>query len=377
MHLIPTFSVSRCLVVLALTLSSVGACTRPQPETDTTQEKVEPVLIGPENTARVRKESISTGPRLSGSLEPREQARVRAEIAGSVTAVEVDLGKAVKKGQLLARIEDETLRNAYNSARSALRSAELELLNASRQAERTEALVAGGALSVRDMEIAQSARTAAQARVAQARAQLAQAKEQLAAATVTSPIDGVISERSINQGDVVAPGSPLFTVIEPSSMRLQAAVPSEALPILQIGTPVVFEVRGYPNQTFTGKIEQIAPSADPVTRQITTLVSIPNPGGKLIAGLFAEGRIGAEIRETLVVPMTAINNIDQNPHIIRVRDGRTETVPVTIGLRDPQTERVEIQGPIQDGDVILTGAAKSMAPGTPIALTGTPSKARQ
>jgi RND family efflux transporter MFP subunit len=358
------------LLLLALATAPQAACQRQQPQEAASPETA-PVLIGPENIVIVRKDSISSGPRLSGSLEPRRQARVLAEISGSVTSVQTEIGNLVKKGQVLARIEDAALRNAYQSAKSALTSAELEYQNARRQAERTEKLVEGGALATRDLEMAQSNRSAAQARAAQARAQLAQARQQLDAATVTSPMNGSISEKSVNQGDVVTVGAPLFTVIDPSSMRLEASVSSDAIPVLQLGTPVMFQVRGYPNQSFTGKIAQVAPAADPATRQITTLVDIPNPGGKLIAGLFAEGRIGAETRETLVVPISAINSPEENPYVIVIRNGRAERVAIKLGLRDPQTERVEIQGPIQEDEVLLSGTTRSLAPGTRVKLTGT------
>lgn len=334
-----------------------------------------PMLIGAENAAVVKREAIQAGPQIAGSLEAREQARVRAELGGSVLSVSVDLGQAVKKRQVLARIEDVAVRNAFRSARSAVTSAQLEYENARRQSERTQKLVEGGALAPRDLEVAQSARSAAEARVAQARAQLAQVQQQLDAATVKSPIAGVVSERAVNEGDVVAPGAPLFTVIDPSSMRLEATVPSDSLSALKVGTPVDFQVRGYPNQTFRGEIEHIAPAADPVTRQITVLVSIPNPGGKLVAGLFAEGRVAAQTRQTLVAPTAAIDRRGSKPAVTVVREGKAQKIEVGLGLRDPQTERVEVQGEVREGDVLLMGVAMEVAPGTPVQLSRPPADA--
>lgn len=333
------------------------------------QEK-EPVIVGQENVVRVRREIIQTGPRLSGVLEPRDQARVRAETGGSVTWEEVELGIRVKQGQVLVRIEDAALRNSLASAKSALRSARVEHENAGLQLARTRRLVSAGALSTYDLEVAQTAHTAAEARVAQARAQLTQMREQLAYTAVAAPMTGVISENNVNEGDVVAPGTPLFTVIDPSSMRLAASVRSEDLPTLRVGTRVDFGIRGFPGQTFTGFIEQVAPAVDPNTRQITTLVGLPNPGGKLLAGLFAEGRIGARAKEALVVPLTAVDQTETAPAVLRVEDGKVARVAVTLGLRDPQTERVEIQGPVNEGDLLLTGAAMELAPGTPVKITG-------
>lgn len=329
-----------------------------------------PVVVGPENFVVAKKGTLQTGPRIAGSLEPKLQARVRSEVSGSVLQVNVDLGQQVKPGQVLARIEDRAIRNAFESAQATVQSAQEELKVSQRQVERTQALVGGGALAERDLETALSARTAAQARLAQARAQLAQAQKQLDAATVRSPMAGVVSERAINSGDVVAPGAALFTIIDPSSMRLTASVPSEAISALQLGKPVQFRVRGYPDQSFAGEIEHIAPAADPMTRQITVLVSIPNRGGKLIAGLFADGRIATESRQGISVPLTALDTRGGTPRVVRVKDGRAEQVEVKVGLRDDQAERVELISGVNPGDVLLVGAARDLAPGTPVTLSG-------
>jgi multidrug efflux pump subunit AcrA (membrane-fusion protein) len=132
--------------------------------------------------------------------------------------------------------------------------------------------------------------------------------------------------------------------------------------------PVQFMVRGYNGQTFTGTIERISPVADPVTRQVSVFAAIPNASGRLIAGLYAEGRIQTEITRALVLPAAAIDVTGGAPTVTRVRDGRTERVEVSLGLRDGSTERVEIASGLDDGDVVLTGAARSLTPGTPVTV---------
>lgn len=328
-----------------------------------------PTVLGAENVATVRRERIAAGPRLSGSLEARHQAKIRAELAGSVLDVLVELGQPVKRGQVMARLEDRAVRDSYASAQSMVQSVTQEAELSQRQLERTRRLVEAGALSARDLEVAQSAAVAAQARLADARARLAMAQNQLDAATVRSPLEGVVSERAVHAGDIVSPGSPLLSVIDPSSMRLQASVPSEELGMLEVGQPVQFAVRGYPGQAFEGKIEQIAPAADPATRQITVLVSIPNPGGKLISGLFADGRVASQSREALVAPLSAVEVVGDRARVLRVKDGLLEDLPVQIGLRDDRTERVEITSGLQEGDVLVSGAARTLAPGTRVQVT--------
>ena len=107
---------------------------------------------------------------------------------------------------------------------------------------------------------------------------------------------GVVSKRAVNAGDVATMGTELYTIIDPSSMRLEAAVPSEQIGAVRVGAPVSFEVRGYPDQTFEGRVERISPAADAATRQVPIFVQIPNASGRLVAGLFAEGRVTREER---------------------------------------------------------------------------------
>jgi RND family efflux transporter MFP subunit len=153
-------------------------------------------------------------------------------------------------------------------------------------------------------------------------------------------------------------------------MLLEASLPSEALAALKIGTPVEFEVRGYPGQVFDGHIERIAPAADPVTRQVTIFVDVPNTRGQLVAGLFAEGRVTTERRQAVVVPATAVDTSGQTPWVLRLRDGKAERVTVGIGVRDDRPERIEIVSGLAVGDVLLTGAARAVTPGTPVTLSG-------
>ena len=327
------------------------------------------VQVGRENVAPVSLQDISTGPLISGTLMAERDATVRAEASGSVLQVTVSEGQAVRRGALLARIEDQALGDAYKSAQSAVKSAEQALGVAEREAQRTDTLVRGGALAERELDTSRNAVTAAQAQLEDARSRLAGAAKQLGNLTVRSPMDGVVAGRAVNEGDVVSPGTELYRIIDPRSMRLEASVPSEYLATIKVGLPVRFEVRGYPGQSFDGRIERIGPAADPVTRQVSIFVTIPNTGGRLVAGLFAEGRVAQESRRTLVVPLTAVNTDDPRaPWVLRAAGGKAERVPVVLGLRDEQTERVEITAGVKDGDRLLVGSARAITPGTPLKL---------
>jgi RND family efflux transporter MFP subunit len=378
--------VTRALAVLGvglmLTLASAacrGESTAEGKEKDKPAANATPptVDVGRENLITVKREQISTGPLISGTLAPEREATVRAEVGGSVLQVTTEEGKPVHQGQVLAKIEDQTWRDAYASAQSAVKSAENSLAVARREATRTENLVKAGALPERDLETVHNQVSAAEAQLASEQAQLASARKSLDNASIRAPMAGIVSKRPVNGGDVVSPGTELFRIIDPSSMKLQASVPSEALADIRIGLAVQFRVRGY-DQAFEGHIERISPTADPVTRQVSIFVTIPNKSGRLVAGLFAEGRVTRAAREGLVVPVTAVNFNANPPWVMRVKDGKAEKVTVKIGLRDEQTERVELVGGVQDGDQLLVGAAQGMTPGTPVRVKdGQPAQQNQ
>lgn len=353
------------VLVIALTGFAAG-CKKQAQQAPAIQEEL-PIKLAAEDIVVVKRDLLHTGPRISGTLEASQRSVVRAEAAGAVVAIGPELGQSVKKGDLLARIEAKALGDVTSSARSGVSAAEAARDLARREVERTEALVKGGAIAQRELDRVQSQLKQAEAAVNQARAQLASSQSQLGDATVRSPIAGVVARRSVGLGDVVAPGAALYEVIDPSTMRLDASVASDDLSALAPGKAVDFSVRGYPGQQFAGVIQRVAPAADPVTRQIQVLVEIPNPGGKLVAGLYAEGRVSVEKREGLVAPLSAIDTSGDQPSVLRVKDGVVERAVVAIGVRDERAEIVEITNGLIPGDtLLLMRATKNLSPGSKV-----------
>ena len=324
-----------------------------------------PVQVGRENIVTVTRGTVVLGPMISGELRAGREATVRAELGGSMLTTVVEEGQAVRRGALLGRIEARSLGDARQSAVSAVRSADSQLEVARRELERTEQLVAAGALAQRDADVARGNMAAAEAALADARSRLASAETTLADAVIRSPLNGIVATRAVSAGDVVAPGTELFTIIDPSSMRLEAAVPARDLRALRPGASVQFTVRGY-DEPFEGRIERIAPQADTATGQVPIFVAIMNDSGRLIAGLFAEGRVATESADGLVVPMNAVNTTGGTPWVLRVTNGVAEKVPVTLGLSDPHTETLQIVSGVSQGDLLLRGAAQGITPGSPV-----------
>jgi RND family efflux transporter MFP subunit len=324
-----------------------------------------PAVIGPENLAVALDTVLTAGPLLSGTLEPELAATVRAEVGGAVTEVLADDGQAVKRGQVLVRIDDTAVRDAYLSARAALRSAEATSQVARRNAERAERLLAGGAVAERDVEDAQTSATTAEGQLADARARLANAEKQLSKTVLRAPFAGVVANVTVSEGDIVQSGGSLLSVIVPTSLRLEASVPVEQIAAVKPGTDVTFTVSGFAQRRFGGRIEQVSPAVDPTTRQVRVIASIENKERALVAGLFADGRVATERRQAVVVPRAAIDSRGIRPLVVRLKSGRVERVEVETGLEDRVNERVEVRRGVAAGDTVLMGGAAGLPPGTP------------
>jgi RND family efflux transporter MFP subunit len=269
---------------------------------------------------------------------------------------------------LLARLDDRVVRDAYLSTRSAVRTAESALQNAQRNAERESRLAQAGAVPDRDLETAQLNLSNAESALADARARLASAQKQVANTAVRSPIDGVVSERQVAEGDVVQIGAALFTIVDLRTLRLEATVPADEIGRLKLGTSVEFGVSGF-DQRFTGKIERINPSVDPATGQVRIYVAIPNTEESLKSGLFAEGRVATDSRRAVAVPASAVDRRGTAPVIHRIKDGKVQVVQVQLGVQDEVDELVEVQSGVAQGDTVLLGSAQAVTEGTPVRIT--------
>ena len=364
--------IQRKTAALLLAMSAafaVGACSKGDDASAAERAKAEAMVVGPENITVATNGSIMTGPAISGTLEAEREAVLRAQVPGSVLQTYADQGQAVNAGAVLARIDASGIQDAYTSARAGLISARNAADVAAKDLARNQKLLAAGAIAERDIDQSRRASIAAQAALEDANSRLASAEKSYRSTTVTSPFSGVVSERPVSPGDVVQPGTALFTVVDPSSMRLEASVPAEQLAAIRIGVPVNFTVSGYPGRQFVGRITRINPTADPTTRQVRIYVSIPNAGRALVGGLFANGRMSSATKMGLVVPASAVDVRGSSPSVMRVRQGKVEKVQVQIGLSDKSSETIEILSGLQAGDTLLLGAAQGITPGTTVRVS--------
>jgi RND family efflux transporter MFP subunit len=308
----------RYLTHTAVFAIAVAAAACGKKEADAADAAPTTVNVGPENVVVVSSQTLASGPAISGTLDPEREATLRAQVAGPVLSVAVDQGSHVNTGTVLARIDDRTVRDAFLSSRSGFNTAQSSANMAAKELSRAERLAAAGAIADRDLETARWNSTAAQGQLADAQARLTLAQKQLDDAQVRAPFGGVVSIRQVSAGDIVQQGAVLFTVVDPSSMRLEASVPAAQLTTIKLGANVTFTVNGYPDRAFVGRIKRVNPTADAATGQVKIVVSIPNAKSDLVGGLFAKGRVASATHEGLVAPANAVDLRGLKPTVLRL-----------------------------------------------------------
>ncbi|MCA0374144.1 MAG: efflux RND transporter periplasmic adaptor subunit [Gemmatimonadetes bacterium] len=351
---------------LLLSLVALAACGKKSEEAAPAAPPVQ--SIGPDNIAVARLDTLRSGPAISGTLVADREARLRAELSASVLQVMVDAGQRVSAGMTLGRLDDAAVRDLALSAKSGVATAKLAADQAAREFKRAQTLLAAGAIAERDAEGAERAHLAAQAQLADAEARLASADKAQRSTIIKAPFDGIIAEKSVSPGDVVSPGTPLFTVIDPRSLRVEASVPATALGDVKVGAPVTFTVNGA-SRELVGRITRVNPMVNAQTRQVGILASVPNTGGSLVAGLFVEGRIASQARSGVLVPEQAVDQTGIVPFVMRLRGGKVEKAEVQVGLRDEKGELLEITTGLAGGDTVLLGAARGISVGSSVSVS--------
>ena len=310
----------------------------------------------------------------NGNVVAWQEAVIGAEIANyRITEVAVDVGATVRKGQVLARIADDTVTSEANEARAAVAELEASAAEARGNAERADELRAKGFYSAQLQTQYRTAEHTTSARLAAARARLQAAEIKLAKTRVLAPDDGVISARNATVGSLTQPGQELFRLIRGGRLEWRAEVPSADLARVTPGAKA--SLTGPGGETVSGTVRSVAPSVDPQTRNGLVFVDIPASTAAVRAGMFARGEFELGRAPALTLPQAAVIARDGFFYVFRLDgDGEQrrvaqakvgvgrrlgERVEISAGL-DPQAEVVASGGGfLADGDLVRVVAGNA------------------
>jgi RND family efflux transporter MFP subunit len=325
--------------------------------------------MSPEDTITVDSNALASGPVITGSIQPERRADLRAEVGAIVLQVLKENGEPVRKGDVLLRLDETSIRDSVNSADEATRAAEQTLAQAQRMYERQKTLLASGMVSTQAQEDAEIRRNNAQSDLAAARSRSVSARQQLTRTVVRAPFDGIVSERKVSNGDTAQVGKELIKVIDPASMRFEGLVSADKIGVVKVGQPVLFRVNGYPGQNFSGKVKRVDPAANAVTRQVEVLVEFSEPAQPRVAGLYAEGRVESQTSSSLMIPPSALVQAGDANYVWRVKGGQLAKVPLTIGTRDERSGRWQVLTGLTTGDMVVRVPASGFKDGQKVELS--------
>jgi membrane fusion protein (multidrug efflux system) len=319
-----------------------------------------------------------------GNLIGQQTVDIVPRTGGRLVSVNVQLGDAVRRGQLLAKLEDfeivEQVKQAEASlevARATIRQREADLKVAELNFDRSKNLFQRQLLAKQALDDAESRYLAAEAQIDLSKAQAQQTAARLEELQINlgntriiSPVDGFVGKRNVDPGAWVSQNAPIVSVVEISSLRLVANVVEKDLRLVNTGDSATVEVDAFPGDLFKGRIARVSPVLDPATRTATMEVEIPNRDNRLKPGMYARVLLSIEQRKgTTLVPKIAVVDFEGKRGVwIPGDDNKVQFREAKLGLEDP--ERVEIVEGLKPGDRIVTEGAGSLRAGDTIVLPG-------
>lgn len=350
-------------VVVAVSLAGVTGCNKGAASGTNNPEAAgkaapaaasAPLLLSSEDLVTLQNSALSSGPVITGSVQPERRADLRAEVSAVVLTVNKENGDPVKRGDLLVRLDPTAIRDSAASAEASMRAAEQAYEQAERQYQRMVTLRKDGIVSTQQLEDVEIRRNTAQSDREAARTRVVTARQQLERTEVRAPFDGIVSDRKVSAGDTAQIGKELLKVIDPHSLRFEGLVSADSIGEVRSGQNVSFRIHGFADREFTGTIARVNPSANAMTRQVEVLVTFSDAKQQPnVAGLYAEGRIETSRTSALTIPSTALVREGDNAFAWRVSKGALEKVALNVGERDPRTGEFVLKSGLNEGDRLI------------------------
>ena len=383
--LLPVFAVSLTLMLGACSQSDKSEKTDKAEKTEKTEKsgkqakgdkpaEVTVLKVTPVDLITMQSATLNSGPVITGSIQPERKADIRSEVSSVVLQVLKENGDVVKRGDVLVKLDETSIRENLNSAEDNTRSAMQALDQADRSLQRLKTLRGAGMTSAQALDDAEVKRNSAESELSASKARAASARQQLQRTFVRAPFDGVVSDKKVSAGDTAAIGKELLKVIDPTSMRFEGRVSADKIGLLKVGQAVHFRVNGYSEQEFNGKVKRIDPSANDVTRQVEVLVSFNDANQPRVSGLFAEGNIDSVADSSLLIPETSVVKAGDKAYAWQVKDKILRRVELELGVRDVRTGNYPVRKGLQAADVIMRHPGSNFKDGQTVEMITPPTE---
>jgi len=305
-----------------------------------------------------------------GSFLPAEEVTIGAEVAGTIKKLHVDEGTHVKEAQQLLQINDIKVRLDVAENQAMLHEAIAKRSNAELTFTRISKLFSDGVIGQNDFDDAQTQVALSRAVVEEMRARLNHSKQSLQDTRVIAPLAGVISSRFVSVGEYVKVGAELFKIVDSNPLKLVFSIPEKYTGDIKKGQKVSITTQAYPGKLFEGTVYFISPVVDHDTRTIEVKAWVENNDYRLKPGFFVDVAVSLGLRDSLVLPESAVVVREGRVLVMTVKDGIVAYKKIVPGMRFD--EKVEILEGISAGDVVITSGRSEIEEGTKVNITASP-----
>jgi membrane fusion protein (multidrug efflux system) len=305
-----------------------------------------------------------------GTVRGQSEVELKFEVNGVVKELHFREGDIVTEGQELAILEDRDARLRLEYAESKQRTAEAQLALAQKRLSVNEQLYRLGAIIKPKMEESQIEVEQAVGQVATAQKEADLARSEMAKTVLKAPIDGVMGTREMDIGEYVTPQATVATLMDVNSVFVELGIVERDIERIRLQQRVKVSVDSVPNQTFEGRIDNLAPVIEGKSRTLTAKVKVENPKGQLLPGMFARAEIAVfEKPDALVIPTSALRDADGDgkfESVFLVQGEKAAMKAITLGYLT--TDYAEISDGLEEGEQVITEARGNLKEGSQISL---------
>ena len=335
-------------------------------------EEPEPEPIRPVRVTTIETREGGETVTLTGQVEAQNEVNLSFRVGGRMIERSVNIGDRVRAGQVVARLESETARNTLRSARAELTAARARLVEAQNNFDRHRSLLDRGFITRAMFDQAEQAFRSARAAVDAAQAQANIAETQLGYADLISDSSGTVTARRAEPGEVVAAGQPIVQLAREGGRDAVFDVPARVIQTAPADTEVVVALSSDPKVQTTGRVREVAPQADPVTRTFKVRVGLNNPPAAMRLGSTVTGSTQLGAGPGLEIPASALTSANQRP-AVWILDPASNTVSLrNIEVLRYDLSRVAVAEGLQPGDIVVTAGVQTLRPGQQVRLLGAP-----
>lgn len=361
-----------CASTLFVTIGLLNACSKP-PESSQTTVNPAPSSKPALTVSTVQPQTAQWPQTLaaSGNIVAWQEAIIGAEIGGfRITEVLANVGDAVKKGQVLARISSDTVGNELAEAKAAVAESEATLAEAQANLERSNRLREKGFYSAQQNTREQTAAESALARVNAAKARQQSAQLRHSKSAVIAPDEGIVSARIATVGSLSEQGKELFRLIRGGRLEWRAEVTADELHRVQPGQAASIHLAN--NESIRGTVRIVAPTVDPQTRTGLVYVDLPKEAAQKVgAGMFARGEFSLGETAAITLPQSAVLLRDGFAYVFKLEssaEGLSKVAQVKVETGRRQGERIEVKG-LDANTMVVESGAGFLADGDTVKLS--------